>query len=111
MGGQAVVRVAQELLAAPAVQDLRAGGAPDGGPRRAGHRDDRVVQILDRHRIRRGWRRHEARIAGVAAGAGAGGGRRAVAEVLEDRGAAAAVLLHIGPDLTVLAPARLDPLL
>ena len=54
---------------------------------------------------------HQRRVARVAARARRARRRGAVAEVAQDRRAAAAVLLDVGPDLAVLAPARLDALL
>ena len=86
---------------------------PTAGCALAGHRDDRVVEVadLDRDRAAAPRARRPASQTSQQAAARAPARRRAVAEVAQDRLAAAAVLLDVGPDLAVLAPARARALL
>ena len=108
VGRQPVVGVALDLLAAPAVEDLRAGGAarPPAAPLAATD-DDRVVEVLDLHRVRRRRHRPERRVAHVAAaGAAAAAGSERSPKCRRIAAPPAALLLDVGPDLAVLAPAR-----
>src|SRR5204862_2640244 len=80
-----------------------ARGAADRRARGPRHRQDGVVEALDRRGIRRRQLRDELRSAAIAA-VRPRGGLGAIAEVAEDRPAPAPRALDVRPDLAVLLP-------
>ena len=112
VGGKPVVGVALDLLAARAVQDLRAGGAARRpGRAAAATDDDRVVEALDLHRIGRRRDEPQRRVAGVAAARRRRGGPERSPKCRRIASRRQRVLLDVRPDLAVLAPARAGGLL
>src|SRR5204862_5057 len=101
----------QELLAAPAVEDLRARRPADGGTRAASHRHDRLVEVRERGGIGGRDGRHEAAVTDVATGPGTRRRLRRIPEVTQDGPPPAGVALDVSPDLAILAPAGAGALL